>query len=98
MSITTAAPPSTATDLSLTRMHLMRAGYLLMGVGLALVKWPLLPDAADLSLYEGVTLCLLTAPWSSSSSPSPRGGTCGATTCTPPQTGGDDPAPGQVSN
>jgi len=39
----------------------MRAGYLLMGVGLALVKWPLLPDAASLPLYEGVTLCLLTA-------------------------------------
>ena len=54
-----AAP--TATDLSLTRLHLMRAGYLLMGVGLALVKWPLLPDAATLPLYEGVTLCVLTA-------------------------------------
>ena len=32
-----------------------------MGVGLALVKWPLLPDARALPLYEGVTLCLLTA-------------------------------------
>jgi hypothetical protein len=39
----------------------MRAGYLLMGVGLVLVKWPLLPDAHSLPLYEGVTLCLLTA-------------------------------------
>ena len=39
----------------------MRAGYLLMGVGLALVKWPLLPEAHTLPLYEGVTLCLLTA-------------------------------------
>jgi hypothetical protein len=39
----------------------MRAGYLLMGGGLALVKWPLLPDAATLPLYEGVTLCILTA-------------------------------------
>ncbi len=39
----------------------MRAGYLLMGVGLVLVKWPLLPDAQTLPLYEGVTLCLLTA-------------------------------------
>jgi len=39
----------------------MRAGYLLMGVGLALVKWPLLPGAAALPLYEGVTLCVLTA-------------------------------------
>ena len=32
-----------------------------MAVGLALVKWPLLADAASLPLYEGVTLCLLTA-------------------------------------
>src|SRR6478672_3475936 len=39
----------------------MRGGYLLMGVGLALVTWPLLPDADSLPLYEGVTLCLLTA-------------------------------------
>ena len=65
MSVTTAAQPtiaaSTAADLSLTRLHLMRAGYLLMGVGLALVKWPFLPHAAALPLFEGVTLCLLTA-------------------------------------
>jgi hypothetical protein len=61
MSITTTAAPPTATELSLTRLHLMRGGYLLMGVGLALVKWPLLPDAHALPLYEGVTLCLLTA-------------------------------------
>ena len=60
MSIATPATPTTATELSLTRLHLMRAGYLLMGVGLALVKWPLLPDAHALPLYEGVTLCLLT--------------------------------------
>jgi hypothetical protein len=39
----------------------MRAGYLLMAVGLVLVKWPLLPDAHALPLFEGVTLCLLTA-------------------------------------
>jgi hypothetical protein len=39
----------------------MRGGYLLMGVGLAVVKWPLLPGASDLPLFEGVTLCLLTA-------------------------------------
>jgi hypothetical protein len=64
MTVTTAAPPSTpatANELSLARLHLMRGGYLLMGVGLALVKWPLLPDAHSLPLYEGVTLCLLTA-------------------------------------
>ena len=50
-----------AAQLSLTRLHLMRGGYLLMGVGLALVKWPLLPEAHELPLYEGVALCLLTA-------------------------------------
>jgi hypothetical protein len=61
MSTTTAARPAVHSDLSVTRLHLMRAGYLLMGVGLALVKWPLLIDAASLPLYEGVTLCLLTA-------------------------------------
>ncbi len=40
---------------------MLRAGYLLIGVGLALVKWPLLPNAASLPLYDGVTLCMLTA-------------------------------------
>jgi hypothetical protein len=61
MSIANPAAPTTAIDLSLTQLHLMRGGYLLMGAGLALVKWPLLPEAAALPLYEGVTLCLLTA-------------------------------------
>jgi hypothetical protein len=32
-----------------------------MAVGLALVKWPLLPDAYTLPVWEGVTLSLLTA-------------------------------------
>jgi hypothetical protein len=58
---TTAALQTRDSDLSLTRLHLMRAGYALMAVGLVVVKWPLLPEAADLPLYEGVTLCLLTA-------------------------------------
>ncbi|HEU5037505.1 MAG TPA: hypothetical protein VFT70_10900 [Nocardioides sp.] len=48
-------------ELSAARLLAMRGGYLLMGVGLVLVKWPLLPDAHELPLYEGVTLCLLTA-------------------------------------
>ena len=61
MSLTTTASTESPAELSLTRRHLMRAGYLLMAVGLALVKWPLLPDAHTLPLYEGVTLCLLTA-------------------------------------
>jgi hypothetical protein len=52
---------SPGSELTLTRLNLMRAGYLLMGGGLALVKWPMLHDASTLPLYEGVTLCLLTA-------------------------------------
>jgi hypothetical protein len=39
----------------------MRSGYLFMLVGLAIVKWPLLAHAHTLPLYEGVTVCLLTA-------------------------------------
>jgi hypothetical protein len=54
-------PATSTTDLSATRVNLMRAGYLLMAVGLALVKWPLLPDAHNRPVYEGVTLCMLTA-------------------------------------
>jgi len=49
-------------DLPLYRLHVMRAGYLFMGVGLALVKWPLVIgyDAAT-PLFEGVVAVLLTA-------------------------------------
>jgi hypothetical protein len=62
MSITsTTAAPRVTTDLPLSRLHMMRAGYLLIGVGLALVKWPLLSNASTMPLYEGVTLCMLTA-------------------------------------
>lgn len=61
MTTTTAAAPRSSTDLSVARLHAMRAGYLLMAVGLAIVKWPLLPDAHSLPLFEGVALCLLTA-------------------------------------
>ena len=61
MSTTTLAAPRTSARLTPTRLNLMRAGYLLMGVGLAVVKWPLRADAHTLPLYEGVTLSLLTA-------------------------------------
>lgn len=47
--------------LSTGRLLAMRGGYLMMGVGLVLVKWPQLPRAHELPAYEGVTLCLLTA-------------------------------------
>jgi hypothetical protein len=39
----------------------MRLGYGLMVVGLAATKWPVLPDAASLPVYEGVVAALLTA-------------------------------------
>ena len=58
---TQSSPPATRMHLSLTRLNLMRAGYLFMGLGLVIVKWPHLPQASDLPLYEGVELCLLTA-------------------------------------
>jgi hypothetical protein len=61
MSTTAVAAHPVPSDLSLTRLQLMRGGYLLMGVGLVLVKWPQLRHASGLPLYEGVTLCLLTA-------------------------------------
>jgi hypothetical protein len=65
MSTATTTPTTSATsspdDLSVLQLHLMRAGYLLMGVGLAVVQWPGLADAHELPLFEGATLCLLTA-------------------------------------
>jgi hypothetical protein len=62
MTVTVKPAALGAAGLPLYRLHLMRAGYLLMGVGLALVKWPLVIDgAAALPLFEGVVACLLTA-------------------------------------
>lgn len=63
---TTTTPPSGLESVgarmpSVWRLNAMRGGYLLMGIGLAVVKWPRLVGAADLPLYEGVTLVLLTA-------------------------------------
>ncbi len=55
------APGSVGPELPLTRLYAMRAGFALMVVGLALVKWPLLPDAHTMPLYDGVSLMLLTA-------------------------------------
>lgn len=40
----------------------MRFGYAFMGVGLVIVKWPvLIRDAQSLPVMEGVVVCLLTA-------------------------------------
>ena len=59
--VPSAAPTTAEPGLSPRRLNLMRAGFLLMGGGLALVKWPHLPYAASLPFYDGATLCLLTA-------------------------------------
>jgi hypothetical protein len=61
MTMDVQTPVTGAPKLSTARLNLMRVGYALMGVGLAVVKWPLLPQAHDLPLFESVTLCLLTA-------------------------------------
>jgi len=44
------------------RLNIMRVGYLLLAVGLAPTKWPvILGDAASLPVFEGVVAALLTA-------------------------------------
>jgi hypothetical protein len=61
MSVLTSDTHTAAPELRLHRLHLMRAGYLLMGVGLAVVKWPLLPTADSMPVFEGVVTSLLVA-------------------------------------
>jgi hypothetical protein len=40
----------------------MRVGYAFMGVGLAIVKWPVpIQDVGSLPVMDGVVICLLTA-------------------------------------
>ena len=59
----TPAGPATAT-LSLRRLNVMRIGYLVMGVGLAFLKWPLFfqdGGLGSLPVFEGVVAALLTA-------------------------------------
>lgn len=48
-------------SLSVRRINLMRVGYAVMAIGLAARKWPVLPDAAELPVYEGVVAAMLTA-------------------------------------
>jgi hypothetical protein len=61
---TTPGTARTAIDeeLSTQRLNLMRAGYAFLGVGLAIVRWPLfVRDVSTLPLMDGVVTCLLTA-------------------------------------
>jgi hypothetical protein len=59
------APPTIASrSLPTYRLNIMRIGYLVMGIGLAVVKWPLFVrdgGVASLPVYEGVVAALLTS-------------------------------------
>jgi hypothetical protein len=49
-------------ELPLWRLNLMRVGYAVMGVGLALVRWPdVIAYDRSTPLYEGIAAVLLTA-------------------------------------
>ncbi|QJY50952.1 hypothetical protein HOP40_27225 [Pseudonocardia broussonetiae] len=48
-------------ELSTRRLNVMRFGYAFMGVGLAIVKWPILiQDAPSFPALEAALICLLT--------------------------------------
>ena len=51
-----------ATSVSLPRLYLLRLGYLVVAVGLALTKWPLIINHdRPWPLFEGVETCMLVA-------------------------------------
>ena len=57
-----ATGPALADGLPVRRLNAMRIGYAVMGIGLALVKWPLVIGYdRSTPLYEGVVAVLLTA-------------------------------------
>ncbi len=52
----------TGAEVSLPRLYFLRLGYLVIAVGLALVKWPLIINHdGPWPLFEGVTTCMLVA-------------------------------------
>jgi hypothetical protein len=53
--------PRPPAQLAVWQLNLLRVGYLIMGVGLAAIKWPLLFDHAPWGLAEGTKECLLIA-------------------------------------
>jgi hypothetical protein len=56
------SPSVDAEELPLWRLHAMRVGYAFMGVGLAVVKWPIVIGYdQSFPLFEGVVAVLLTA-------------------------------------
>ena len=51
-----------AAGVSLARLYLLRLGYLVVAVGLAVTKWPLIINhAVPWPLFEGVETCMLVA-------------------------------------
>ena len=55
-------PTATAPEVPLWRLNAMRVGYALMGIGLAVVKWPLVIGYdSSTPLFEGIVHILLTA-------------------------------------
>jgi len=51
-----------ATSVSLPRLYLLRLGYLVIALGLALTKWPLIINHdVPWPLFEGVETCMLVA-------------------------------------
>jgi hypothetical protein len=53
---------ATAPTVSLPRLYLLRFGYLLVAVGIAVTKWPLLINHdRPWPLFEGVETCMLVA-------------------------------------
>ncbi len=60
MSPTAGSAPS-ASQLPVWRLNVLRVGYLVMGVGLAVKRWPLLADHQTWGLKEGTVICMLVA-------------------------------------
>lgn len=57
-----ATAASSAQPLSVTRINVMRIGYAVMGIGIAVRNWPLLVNRSEpWPLYEGVTKYMLVA-------------------------------------
>ncbi len=50
-----------STQVAVWKLNVMRVGYLVMGLGLAVFKWPLLLDHSSWTLAQGTVECLLVA-------------------------------------